>query len=278
MFGIERPLLNQLLHLKQAYGLVAIKAEFEAEGASFNDLVRLRRLTCMAGVPLRLKIGGVEAMRDIKDALELGVDGIVAPMVESVFGLRKFLEGYRKIYGDHRIHLAINIETKNSIDQLDAIMKEAEGKIDGITLGRTDLSASWLDPAITPDTDFVMALIEYAGKKCLEHGLSFTVGGSISATSIERFFLFPASLQPIRSIETRKVILPRDTLLTMPDALNEALRFEELWILSKKEFSDTLMKDELERLDKLTKRAVPQNAPMQGVAAPLPVRHDIRSK
>jgi 4-hydroxy-2-oxoheptanedioate aldolase len=254
MFGIERQLYNQLLHLKQAYGLIAVKAEFEAEGASFNDLVRLRRITGMAGIPLWLKIGGVEAMRDIKDALELGVDGIVAPMVESPFGLRKFLEGYRKLYGSHRIGLSFNVETRNAVEQIDSILDEAEGRVDGVVLGRTDLSASYLDRPVTPDGDFMMGLAEYVGRKTAERHLGFSVGGSIDSGSVERFFGFPATLQFIRAFETRKIVLPRDTLLTMPLALEEALRFEELWILSKKEISDAMLHDELERLDTLGRR------------------------
>ena len=73
---LENQLADQLSILKQGDGLFAVKAEFEAEGASFRDLMRLRILTARQEVPLYLKIGGVEALRDIKDAMELGVDGL----------------------------------------------------------------------------------------------------------------------------------------------------------------------------------------------------------
>jgi hypothetical protein len=71
----------QLCKLRDEYDLQGIKAEFEAEGSSFRDLMRLRRITSKAGVKLYLKIGGVEAVRDIIDSIELGVDGLIAPMV-----------------------------------------------------------------------------------------------------------------------------------------------------------------------------------------------------
>ena len=45
MYGLEKELYEQILVLKQDYKLEGIKAEFEAEGSQFNDLVRLRRLT-----------------------------------------------------------------------------------------------------------------------------------------------------------------------------------------------------------------------------------------
>ena len=113
MYKLEKNIYLQLCKLKDEFNLLGIKAEFEAEGSSFRDLMRLRRLTSKAGIKLFLKIGGVEAVRDIKDALELDVDGIIAPMVESKFGAKKFYDSLQKFYKDHKIHSSINIETKN---------------------------------------------------------------------------------------------------------------------------------------------------------------------
>ncbi len=81
IFQLEQKLEACLIRLKEESGLCAVKAEFEAEGASFRDLARLRRLTARHNVSLYLKIGGVEALRDIKDALDLGVDGLIASMI-----------------------------------------------------------------------------------------------------------------------------------------------------------------------------------------------------
>ena len=78
MFGFEQKLVDQLVRLREEYDLHGIKAEFETEGSSFRDLVRLRRITDKLNVSLYLKIGGVEALRDIKDSLEIGVDGEVS--------------------------------------------------------------------------------------------------------------------------------------------------------------------------------------------------------
>ncbi len=255
MFGIEKEIYEQILLLKETFHLDAVKAEFEAEGSSFNDLVRLRRLTTQAGTKLYLKIGGVEALRDIKDSLEIGVDGLISPMVESKFGLKKFLDAYKSIYKDHKIKLSINIETKNSIGQLEEILLMGKGMLDNITLGRTDLSASFMDSAITPDSQFLMDLIGYVGKRSKMEGFSFTVGGSISAVSIDYFLKNPAVSKNIDCIETRKVVLPRDVMLTNESALNEALRFEELYILSKKQIGDIMMESEINRLTKLSDRA-----------------------
>ena len=263
MFGIENELYDQLAYLKGSFRLKAIKAEFEAEGSSYGDLARLRRLSVKAGVPLILKIGGVEAIRDIKDSLELGVDGLIAPMVESPFGLKKFMDAYRSVYKDYRIELAVNIETRNSIEQLDAILGLAAGFIDGVTLGRTDLSSSYMDESVTPDCDFISGLVEDVGRKARGYGLSFTVGGSIGERSIDRFRGAPSILGNVDFIETRKIVMPKDVIMGNAEALIEALRFEELYILSKKEYSDTMIEAELARIDKLgarTRRGFPITA------------------
>jgi 4-hydroxy-2-oxoheptanedioate aldolase len=266
MYGLEKELFEQVLLLKQDYKLEGIKAEFEAEGSQFNDIVRLRRLTAQAGVKLFLKIGGVEAVRDIKDSLELGVDGIISPMVESAFGLKKFLDAYHSIYRNHKMKLSINIETKNSIDQLDDILSMAKGEIDNITLGRTDLSASYMQQDIVPDCDFIFALVGLVGKKSRHNKLSFTVGGSISAKTIQKFRENHSMLNPIECLETRKVVLPAGTMVFEENALNEALKFEELYILSKKQISDVMMDAELKRISKLTARAATEEVATAVVA------------
>ena len=57
IFVLEQKIVEQISLLKEKFGLLAIKAEFESEGASFRDLVRLRRLTTQQNIPLYLKIG-----------------------------------------------------------------------------------------------------------------------------------------------------------------------------------------------------------------------------
>ena len=121
MYGIENRLYEQLTLLKNEYNVHGLKGEFEAEGSSYRDLARLRRITEKAGIKLHLKIGGVEAMRDMKDSMEIGVDGLIAPMVESIFGVKKFRQAYDKVYKDHKIHLSINIESRCAIENIDGI-------------------------------------------------------------------------------------------------------------------------------------------------------------
>ena len=48
-FELENKLASQLATLKDNFELCAVKAEFEAEGASLRDLFKLRVLTARSG-------------------------------------------------------------------------------------------------------------------------------------------------------------------------------------------------------------------------------------
>ena len=90
-----RVLLKKLIELKKM-GAVAVKQSLEDEGASFQDLVIMRKLTKKANLKLNVKVGGCEAINDILFCSALKVDGIVAPMVESEYALKKFVQSIPK--------------------------------------------------------------------------------------------------------------------------------------------------------------------------------------
>jgi hypothetical protein len=255
MFGFEQKIFDQLIRLQEKYDLEGVKAEFEAEGSSFRDLVRLRRITNKLNIPLYLKIGGVEALRDVKDSLEIGVDGLIAPMVESAFALKKFLDGVASIYKNTDVHLSINIETQKGVESLEKILDLGKGRIDNITVGRTDLSSSYFDSRVDPDSDFIFSLLENLAESISKAGINMTVGGSLSKKSIE---IFKRDLDKwsrlFNTFETRKVILPTAVMLEKEKSIVEALRFEELYILSKKEMSDLFMESETTRLARLKRK------------------------
>ena len=54
-------------------GLIGIKTSFEDEGALFEETIRLKEVCNQAKTKITLKIGGPEAIRDIKDSSIIGV-------------------------------------------------------------------------------------------------------------------------------------------------------------------------------------------------------------
>ena len=254
MYGIENALAKQLSRLKKSFGISGVKAEFESEGSTFRDVVRLRRITAALGIKLFLKIGGVEAVRDIKDSLDIGADGLIAPMVESKFGVKKFIQAYESVYKKTKKHLTINVETKNAISQIDEILDYSKGRIDAVTIGRTDLSSSYFKDNLTPDSKFIVDMLELVGKKIRSCNLEAGIGGSLSRTSVGIFKKNKLIQRFYDKLETRKIILPINSMMDHRNALAEALKFEELYILSKKEINDACIEADIARLTQLERR------------------------
>ena len=70
---LEREIVEVLKYLRDECGCFQIKAEFEAEGTRMVELMRLKDLTATLGLPIIMKIGGVESVTDVYNCLEVGV-------------------------------------------------------------------------------------------------------------------------------------------------------------------------------------------------------------
>lgn len=142
----EQQMVGMLKDLIDNYGVIGVKAEFEAEGTRFEECVRLKEILTRADLGLCLKIGGCEAIRDMYDARIIGAEKIVAPMVESDFALKKFVESFKKVFKKEEresISFAINLETKNTIQHYDEMLASEDFlELDCVVVGRNDLSYS----------------------------------------------------------------------------------------------------------------------------------------
>lgn len=245
-------LYKSLKLLKQNYRLAGIKAEFEAEGSSVNDIARLKILTNKIGTKLKVKIGGVEAVNDIYNCISLNVDGIIAPMVETEFGLQKFIETIYSLKLKNNPELSINIETLAGYRNLDKILKRSHKKISNITIGRTDFSKSYFDENVTQNSEVITEAICDISKKIKKTNIKLTVGGGIDKQTILKFKKIKI-WKYVDKLETRKVILPVKYMLKI-NAIEKCIDFERNYILNKKEISDLHIKSEINRLTNLNTR------------------------
>ena len=210
---------NLLYELKNNYNAVGLKAEFESEGASYDEVKKLKQFSLQLELPLTLKIGGCGALRDMIESKKIGVNAIVAPMIESKYALNKFIQTYKSVYTEQDIDLYINIETFTGYNALDEIISDNDFKyIKGIVFGRGDMAESM--GINNPEDSKLLNIGKTIRGKIQDKEL--ITGGKITAESLP--FLKEISTD---KFETRKIIFDKNAT---KGSIEKALEFELLWI------------------------------------------------
>jgi len=171
-------ILNQLKEL----GCCGIKISFEDEGALFNEVVSMRKLTADVGIGLSIKIGGCEAKRDIVDCMDLDCDTIVAPMIESEFSLRKFLKSLDFYKCDKK--KGFNLETIAAYHNLEEL-SSVFNKVDFVTVGRVDFVSSMNKDRSFVDTEEIYEKVKKVFEAAREKNTLCYLGGAVSIQSKE---------------------------------------------------------------------------------------------
>jgi len=260
MNNFEKKMVDTLTDLKENYFVSGIKAEFEAEGTRLEEALRLKDVCSAAGIPLTIKIGGCEALRDMYECRVIGVNRIVAPMIESAYALKKFIASTKLAYPveerDQVVFLA-NIETLTAFNNFDEMLSLPEiDSLGGIVFGRHDFGGSIGVQGDDFNSDEILSYVKIilAKAKAKNKKMQTVVGGGVSANALP----FLRSIEPgmLDRYETRKVIFD------CPDALNEkasdgilkAVGFELLWLKNKQNFYSAISMEDNQRIITLEAR------------------------
>ena len=223
--------------LKNTGRLLAIKAEFEAEGTRIDELGILSNLCFKNNVKLTLKTGGPAAIRDIFEAFQLGAQNILIPMIESDYSLEYFINYYKKFSNDFQelnesTKLAINIESIKGYENIKKILeviKEKSLPISHIVIGRSDLTSSLkLNNVNSKEIfnitkDILYQSSFYKVKSC--------IGGNLTSNSFK--FIYELKDYNLYAFESRKVTFKFSNTISKKEfdnLIKLSLEFELAWL------------------------------------------------
>ncbi len=257
MNKLELQMTELLLDLKQNYHVSGIKAEFEAEGTRMEEAMRLKDVTsAIPGLGLNIKIGGCEAIKDMFDAISLGAQRIIAPMVETPYALQKFIRAAQLVYGDNldQVELLVNIETFSAYQCFNQMLTIPEIKyLNGIVIGRVDMVGSMGIGRTQVNSQQVLDLSIDLAKKAKDHGLKVVVGGGVSVDAIPFFKAFPTG--HLDRFETRKIIFSCPSAIENSEiAFIKAVQFEIMWLKNKQNYYGVIAREDEERIQMMQER------------------------
>lgn len=257
MNSTERKMVEILEKGKESHGIVSVKAEFEAEGTRTDELLRLVDVARSAGLPLTLKIGGCEAIRDLLEAKQIGVKYIVAPMIETPYALSKYIHARNMVYSpDEQVgmNFLFNMETITAYEHRAEMAEMAAGALSGFVFGRVDFSGSMGLDRKDIESDAITDKVIEISKLCKTHDLDLVMGGAISVDALPS--LKKVYKTGLSRFETRKLVFNGASAVSenIKDGLLNAVHFELLWLLNKRDYYASITKEDHKRIEMLETR------------------------
>lgn len=251
-------MIDVLLDLKENHNVIGVKAEFESEGTRMEEALRLKDVISRAGLDLTIKIGGCEAIKDLYDARSIGVSRIVAPMIESSYALKKFLEAVKLSFPDEErkdVSFLINIETIVGYQNFEEMLALKEiNQLSGIVLGRGDLACSLGMTRNEINDNRVFTIANDVLIRAKKNNMETVIGGGVSAESLP--FFRNLAKNCLDKYETRKVlfacpeVIPEDAY----KGILKAVGFELMWLKNKRDFYGLIYNEDKARIETLQSR------------------------
>ncbi len=212
MNKLEKERLETGKLLVEKYSAKGYKASFEDEGASLEDISRAKIITEKVNLELDIKIGGCEAIADIRQAKILGAKAIIAPMIETPYAVKKFISAVQTVYDEDEIKdldIGINIETITGIENIEKILmeKDVSKMLKRVTIGRVDLIGSMKISKSEINSELIFDNVKKALLLAKSYNIKTAIGGGIDINAIP----FIRKLGEILDCyETRYIIFQND--------------------------------------------------------------------
>lgn len=255
----EKQMQDILKKGRDLYGIVSVKAEFEAEGTRMDELLRLVDIARGANLPITVKIGGCEAIRDLLEAKQIGVKYIVAPMVETPYALAKYVAAKNLVYSKEEqedTQFLFNIETITAFENLDKMItiSSKPDSVNGLVFGRVDFAGSLGLSREEINSKKINEYVREVATKCKQNNLDLVVGGGVSAESLK--VLKEIEEVKLTRFETRKIVFSGQAVSTegIDAGLLNAVHFEMLWLLNKRDYYLGITREDEKRIEMLEKR------------------------
>lgn len=250
---LEKKMVGILKTLRENYGVTAVKINFEADGIRLGEILKMKEIVFYAGVGLTVKIGGCEALTDLRLSKMYGVNSIMGPMIESKFALEKYLAMVGGEYTSDEledIRLLINIETLDGFERFDQMLTASNIEmLDGIVLGRKDFAAALnIEDVNAPK---VLSLAQDLFSKAKQRSLLCIVGGGMTVKSIP----FLNQLKGLLGgFETGKVVFADygKAESNMEEGIPLALKFEYHWYELKQQYYGSIYNEDAAKMKRLS--------------------------